>query len=104
MAITPDLDVVTVLDDPDGERVVSPTSIALGGPDRRRLYIGSLAADHVVTGPSPVAGRTSLAAPCSCRLGDRGAPGRLGPSRAGRRVCSSGSMVGAPRCGDSGAR
>ena len=57
VAITPDLDVVTVVDDPDGDRVVSPTSIAFGGPDRRRLYVGSLAADHVVTGPSPVPGR-----------------------------------------------
>jgi gluconolactonase len=57
VAITPELDVVTVIDDPDGQRVVSPTSVAFGGPDGRHLYIGSLAADHVVTGPSPVPGR-----------------------------------------------
>jgi gluconolactonase len=60
VAITPDLDVLTVIDDPDGQRVVSPTSVAFGGPDRRRLYLGSLAADHVVTGPSPVPGRAPL--------------------------------------------
>jgi gluconolactonase len=60
VAITADLEVVTVVDDPDGDRVVSPTSIAFGGPDRRRLYVGSLAADHVVIGPSPVPGRPPL--------------------------------------------
>jgi gluconolactonase len=60
VAVTPALEVVTVIDDPSGRVVVSPTSVAFGGPDRRTLYIGSLTADYVVTGPSPVAGRAPL--------------------------------------------
>jgi gluconolactonase len=60
VAITPDLEVVTVIDDPEGRLVVSPTSVAFGGPDLRTLYVGSLSADYVVTGPSPVAGRPPL--------------------------------------------
>ena len=59
VAITPDRDVVTVVDDPDGELVASPTSVAWGGADLRDLYIGSLASDYVVTGRSPVPGRPS---------------------------------------------
>jgi gluconolactonase len=61
VAVTPDLEVVTVIDDPEGRVVVSPTSVAFGGPDRRRLYVGSLVSDHLVTGPSPVPGRGSPA-------------------------------------------
>src|SRR5204862_509235 len=53
VAITPALDVVTVLDDPDGAIVVAPTSIAWGGSDRRDLYIGSLVSGYVVKGWSP---------------------------------------------------
>ena len=98
VAITPDLDVVTVIDDPDGQRVVSPTSVAFGGPDRRRLYIGSLAADHVVTGPSPVPGRAPvLGAPLASSRppGRPGSAGGLGPSDRHREAlaqqCDSGS-------------
>ncbi len=57
VAITPDRDVVTVIDDPEGKIVQSPTSITWAGDDLRDLYIGSLFADYVVRGPSPVAGR-----------------------------------------------
>ncbi len=60
VAVTPELQVVTVVDDPEGRVVRSPTSVAWGGPDLRTLYVGSLAADYVVTGPSPVAGRPPL--------------------------------------------
>jgi sugar lactone lactonase YvrE len=59
VAITPALEVVTVIDDPDGRFVVSPTSVAFGGPDRRTVYVGSLVSDYVVAGPSPVPGQAS---------------------------------------------
>ncbi len=57
VAITPELDVLVVVDDPQGSIIVSPTSVAFGGPDRRDLYVGSLVSEYVVTGRSPVAGR-----------------------------------------------
>ncbi len=56
-AITPDLDVVTVVEDPEGGLLASPTSIAWGGEDRRDVWIGSLTSNYVVTGRSPVPGR-----------------------------------------------
>jgi sugar lactone lactonase YvrE len=56
VAITPELRVVTVIDDPDGKVLVAPTSVVWAGDDLRDLYIGSLAADYVVKTRSPVAG------------------------------------------------
>ncbi|WP_319457024.1 MULTISPECIES: SMP-30/gluconolactonase/LRE family protein [unclassified Mycobacterium] len=56
VAITPSGEVVTILDDPDGDRMITPTSVAWGGPDMRDLYIGSLFTPHVLTARSPVAG------------------------------------------------
>ncbi|MDQ1432663.1 MAG: gluconolactonase [Actinomycetota bacterium] len=61
VAITPALDVVTVVDDPDGEVLQSPTSVAWGGADGRDVYIGSLFGTHVVKGRSTVAGMVPLA-------------------------------------------
>jgi gluconolactonase len=55
--ITPDERVVTVIDDPDGTLVVSPTSVAFGGDDLRDVYIGSLVSDYVVKARSAVPGR-----------------------------------------------
>jgi sugar lactone lactonase YvrE len=59
VAITPDLDVFTVVDDPDGAVLQSPTSVAWGGPDHRDLYIGSLFGTHVVKTRSRVPGITA---------------------------------------------
>jgi gluconolactonase len=59
VAITPDLDVVTVLDDPDGKVMASPSSLVWSGPDRRVLYIGSLFSDRVVKTRSSVPGMRS---------------------------------------------
>jgi gluconolactonase len=59
VAITPDQDVVTVVDDPDGVMLTAPSSVVWGGPDRRDLYIGSLMSDKVVKVRSPVAGMAS---------------------------------------------
>jgi gluconolactonase len=57
VAITPDLDVVTVVDDPGAKVLVAPTSIAFGGEDLRDVYFGSIASNYVVKGRSPIAGR-----------------------------------------------
>jgi gluconolactonase len=55
--ITPDERVVPVLDDPAGEVVASPTSIAFGGDDLRDVYVGSLTSDYVVKARSAIPGR-----------------------------------------------
>jgi len=59
VAITPDLDVVTIVDDPEGGLIFAPSSVVWGGEDRRDLYIGSLFSDRVVTARSPVPGMRS---------------------------------------------
>lgn len=56
VAITTERQVVTIVDDPQGEKVVWPTSIAWAGEDRRDLYLGSIAVRHLVRGRSPVPG------------------------------------------------
>ncbi|HVV30356.1 MAG TPA: SMP-30/gluconolactonase/LRE family protein [Mycobacteriales bacterium] len=56
VAITPEGQAVTVLEDPDGALLKSPTSVAWGGPDLRDVYIGSLASPYVVKGRSSVPG------------------------------------------------
>jgi gluconolactonase len=57
VAITPSLEVVTVIEDATGETVNHPTNITWGGPDLKDLYIGSIRADYVLKGRSPVAGQ-----------------------------------------------
>ncbi len=56
VAITPALDVVTVIHDPSGGTVNHPTNVTWGGPDLKDLYIGSIRADYVLKARSPVAG------------------------------------------------
>ena len=56
VAITPDGDVVTVLSDPDGRIMRSPTNVSWGGADLRDLYIGSITTDYVVHVRSPIPG------------------------------------------------
>jgi sugar lactone lactonase YvrE len=56
MAVTPDRELIRVIDDPTGEIMVSPTSIAWGGDDLRNVYIGSTVSRYVVQGRSSVAG------------------------------------------------
>ncbi len=56
VAVTPEGQVVTVVDDPAGTVLQSPTSVAWGGPDGRDVYFGSLSAAHLVKGRSTVAG------------------------------------------------
>ncbi|MES2342936.1 MAG: SMP-30/gluconolactonase/LRE family protein [Pseudomonadota bacterium] len=57
VAITPSLEVVTVIHDLSGEIVNHPTNITWGGPDLKDLYIGSIRAGYVLKGRSPVAGQ-----------------------------------------------
>ncbi|ORW32531.1 hypothetical protein AWB91_11350 [Mycobacterium paraense] len=56
VAISPDGQAQTVLDDPDGKLLNAPTSIAWGGPDMRDIYIGSIATPYVLKGRSSVPG------------------------------------------------
>ena len=56
VAILPSLEVVTVIHDPSGEIVNHPTNVTWGGADLKDLYIGSIRADYVLKGRSPVAG------------------------------------------------
>jgi len=57
VAITPALEVVTVVHDPSGEVVNHPTNVTWGGPDLKDLYIGSIRAGYVLKARSPVAGQ-----------------------------------------------
>lgn len=55
-AITPERDVVTVIEDPDGAAFSLPTNVSWGGPDLTDLYIGSIGTNHVWKATSPVPG------------------------------------------------
>lgn len=57
VAITPDGRVETVIHDPAGEHMNHPTNVTWGGPDLKDLYIGSIRADWIAKGRSPVAGQ-----------------------------------------------
>lgn len=56
VAITPAGEVVTVLSDPAGSLMHSPTNVSWGGADLCDLYIGSVTRDYVVKVRSPVPG------------------------------------------------
>lgn len=56
VAITPDGEVVTMLDDPEGRVMRAPTNVTWGGPDLTDLYVGSVRNDYVVRVKSPVPG------------------------------------------------
>lgn len=56
VAIRPDGQVQTVLEDPDGALLNGPTSIAWGGRDMRDIYIGSITTPYVLKGRSSVPG------------------------------------------------
>lgn len=55
VAISPDGQAQTVLEDPDGALLSAPTSIAWGGEDMRDIYIGSIAT-RLGTGRRPGSG------------------------------------------------
>lgn len=43
-------------EDPTGEILKEPSSLAFGGPDLRTLFVGTLGLDHIVSFQAPVAG------------------------------------------------
>ncbi len=69
VAITPGLDLVDVVADPDGETVLHPTSITWGGDDMRDVYIGSTLAGHLVKARCSVAGQASPAQAAAIAVG-----------------------------------
>ncbi len=56
VAITPQLEVVTMIEDLDGEIMQNPTNVSWGGDDMRDLYIGSITTDYVLHARSPIPG------------------------------------------------
>jgi gluconolactonase len=56
VAITPAGDKVTVIHDPSGKVVNHPTNVTWGGADLQDLYIGSIRANYVLKGRSPMPG------------------------------------------------
>jgi gluconolactonase len=56
VAITPDLRVITILDDPERRVLRAPTNIAFGGANLRRVYIGAVQSDYVVTAHRTIPG------------------------------------------------
>jgi gluconolactonase len=56
VAVTPDRQVVTIAEEPEGALLRGPTSVAWGGDDMRDVYIGSLEAPYVLSGRSSVPG------------------------------------------------
>ncbi|OBI11833.1 hypothetical protein A5713_05805 [Mycobacterium sp. E2497] len=56
VAISPDGNATTVIEDPDGALLNGPTSIAWGGQDMRDIYIGSITTPYVLKGRSSVPG------------------------------------------------
>ncbi len=60
IAITPQGEVVPMLEDPDGGTMLQPTNVSWGGADMKDLYIGSIASPYVLHARSPVAGMKLL--------------------------------------------
>ncbi|MYD55303.1 MAG: SMP-30/gluconolactonase/LRE family protein [Chloroflexi bacterium] len=56
VAITPQFEVVTMIEDLEGEIMQAPTNVSWGGDDMSDLYIGSIRSDYVVHARSPVPG------------------------------------------------
>ena len=56
VAITPAGTLVTVIDDPSGTVLTTPTNVTWGGADMCDLYIGSYATNYVLKTRSPVPG------------------------------------------------
>jgi sugar lactone lactonase YvrE len=56
VAVTPGREVVPVIDDPDGDVINTPTSVAWGGADMKDVYFGCLARPYVLKGRSSVPG------------------------------------------------
>lgn len=60
VAITPQGRKFTILHDPAGDLLNSPTNITWGGEDMRDLYIGTIGRNYVLKARSPVAGQRMI--------------------------------------------
>ena len=56
VAITPQHEVVTMIEDLEGEIMQAPTNVSWGGDDMTDLYIGSIRSNYVVHAKSPIPG------------------------------------------------
>ena len=56
VAITPQFEVVTMIEDLEGEIMQAPTNVSWGGDDMCDLYIGSIRSNYVVHARSPIPG------------------------------------------------
>jgi gluconolactonase len=56
VAITPNFSISVIINDPEGQIVNMPTSLAFGGADMRDLYIGMRGAGYIVKVRSPLPG------------------------------------------------
>ena len=56
VAITPQHEVVTMIEDLEGEIMQAPTNVSWGGDDMSDLYIGSIRSNYVVHARSPIPG------------------------------------------------
>lgn len=57
VVITPEQQLLTVIDDAEGRVIAMPTGIAWGGPGLRDLYIATAAKPHIVRARAPVPGQ-----------------------------------------------
>ncbi len=56
VAITPQFEVVTMIEDLEGEIMQAPTNVSWGGNDMSDLYIGSIRSNYVVHARAPIPG------------------------------------------------
>ena len=56
VAITPQFEVVTMIEDLEGEIMQAPTNVSWGGDDMCDLYVGSIRSNYVVHARSPIPG------------------------------------------------
>ncbi len=60
VAIRPDGEVVTIVEDPSGQFLREPTNVAWGGPDLGDLYVGSIGVNYILKARSPVPGQPRM--------------------------------------------
>ena len=56
VVITPDLEVIDIISDPEGKIMRNPTNVSWGGQDMCDLYIGSVSTDYVLKTRSSIPG------------------------------------------------
>ena len=56
VAITPQGESVTIIEDLEGQILQTPTNVSWGGDDMQDLYVGNILSDYVVKARSPIPG------------------------------------------------